>query len=818
MYLPIASTLFLTSLLAASARAGGPVAQGRVAGPVPVYSETKLPFVGPPKSAPANVEVRVAPAGAPAPVAKSERADVPARLVPPPRTHVLHDVDVAGKLWTRGSTYKASFGAEGATYVPCFGSQAPRNFPLQLEIQSVSVGGELLTFERGVQPLRSADQIVYDRGTLREVYDTSLQSLEQSFVFESLPARGEIVVRVRATSELARAQSANRLSFANQHGSIEVSDAVAFDAAGRRTELPMRLVGDAIEISVPADVVANATLPLVVDPVFWSGTVHAGALETFNPDVAFDSSTTNTIYVMEEIYSATDHDILFEVRDSSGGYVSVDYVDYTTTFWARPQVASQNGFDQFYVAAVAGDAPNREIGGRMVSATGAMGAVAFLSTDAFGDQEWCDVGGDYYDGSPSFVCVVWQRDFAANDTDILVRLVEPSGAPIGDINYLSNSGGTLDRHPSVSRGTGSGWNVFQGWNIAFDHQVGDSDRDIWGAQLQWNGPIVNAPFPIETSSFDDAYPSASTCMRQFEGNDPYMVAYQRYYNALDHDIVADVLTSNVKLASANLTIVEQDFVLHDQIAASVDTDGGMFHVAYMESYGQQDSSDFDIYVSQFALTNGLIVASEPHQNMAFSATTENWPQLATQYSAGGSGTCSITTWQDQNGPTYIEGANYCGRIGGAVTTFCFGDGSAGACPCFPGTAGRGCPNSFDFGGAELAATGNASVFQDSLTLIGSHMPTTTTCLYYQGTTGAGGTLFGDGLRCAAGTVIRLGTKANVGGTSQYPSGSDAPVSVRGNVPPSGATRTYQCWYRNLAVFCTSATFNLTNGVRVQWTP
>jgi hypothetical protein len=44
------------------------------------------------------------------------------------------------------------------------------------------------------------------------------------------------------------------------------------------------------------------------------------------------------------------------------------------------------------------------------------------------------------------------------------------------------------------------------------------------------------------------------------------------------------------------------------------------------------------------------------------------------------------------------------------------------------------------------------------------------------------------------------------------------VSVAGGVPPAGGTREYQVWYRNAPGFCTSATYNLTNAVTVQWTP
>jgi hypothetical protein len=78
-------------------------------------------------------------------------------------------------------------------------------------------------------------------------------------------------------------------------------------------------------------------------------------------------------------------------------------------------------------------------------------------------------------------------------------------------------------------------------------------------------------------------------------------------------------------------------------------------------------------------------------------------------------------------------------------------------------------------------------------------------------------VFGDGLRCAGGTIRRLGTKTNSAGGSQYPAAGDLPVSVRGAVGAPG-TRTYQVWYRNAVGYCTAATYNLTNGLEITWTP
>jgi hypothetical protein len=155
----------------------------------------------------------------------------------------------------------------------------------------------------------------------------------------------------------------------------------------------------------------------------------------------------------------------------------------------------------------------------------------------------------------------------------------------------------------------------------------------------------------------------------------------------------------------------------------------------------------------------------------------------------------------------------------AFTIYCFGDGTGTACPCGnAGAAGNGCASSVNAAGGHLAGTGVASIANDTLSLNGTGMPNSS-ALYFQGTTqnaGGAGVAFGDGLRCAAGSVIRLGTKINANGASSYPSGSQ-PISVKG-ANAAGNTRTYQCWYRNAAAFCNPETFNLTNGGQTTWTP
>ncbi|MBK7875308.1 MAG: PQQ-dependent sugar dehydrogenase [Planctomycetes bacterium] len=153
--------------------------------------------------------------------------------------------------------------------------------------------------------------------------------------------------------------------------------------------------------------------------------------------------------------------------------------------------------------------------------------------------------------------------------------------------------------------------------------------------------------------------------------------------------------------------------------------------------------------------------------------------------------------------------------------FCNGDGASTACPCGgTGITGNGCPNSVHAEGGHLGAIGLAQVTNDSLVLDANHLPSST-ALFFQGTdmeNGGAGSVLGDGLLCVGGSLIRLRTKPIAANSVSFPEPGDPSVSVRGLVPAAGATMNYQVWYRNSASYCTPATFNTTNAVRVLWVP
>lgn len=159
------------------------------------------------------------------------------------------------------------------------------------------------------------------------------------------------------------------------------------------------------------------------------------------------------------------------------------------------------------------------------------------------------------------------------------------------------------------------------------------------------------------------------------------------------------------------------------------------------------------------------------------------------------------------------------------TPFCFGDHSlATPCPCGNfGQAGRGCDNSAHTGGAILTAEGITN--PDTVVLSASGELPSAFSIFLQGTASLSqGATFGDGVRCAGGSLKRIAVKSARNGTVAYPEGNEQGIRARsaalGDVIPAGGTRYYQSYYRDPSPsFCpapTGNTWNVSNALAIQW--
>ena len=154
----------------------------------------------------------------------------------------------------------------------------------------------------------------------------------------------------------------------------------------------------------------------------------------------------------------------------------------------------------------------------------------------------------------------------------------------------------------------------------------------------------------------------------------------------------------------------------------------------------------------------------------------------------------------------------------AGQAFCFGDGTGAACPCGnTGQPGNGCANGAFAQGANLSATGAASIGGDSLILRAVNSPSANVGMFFQGDSSVAGGLgaaFGDGLQCAGGNIRRLDI---VVASTQGAANSMSSISVSGAALP-GQALNYQWWYRDPGASPCGNGFNLSNGLQIVWMP
>jgi len=133
---------------------------------------------------------------------------------------IVHFTTQDETLWARGENFKVSFDAHGASYIPVLGRLQPHNVPHALSPDLVTVGGEALDFERAATATRDGDRVVMNRGAFTEAYDLTPESLEQTFVFSTLPGAGDLVVHIPIASEFDARETGDGLEFRGEHGRV----------------------------------------------------------------------------------------------------------------------------------------------------------------------------------------------------------------------------------------------------------------------------------------------------------------------------------------------------------------------------------------------------------------------------------------------------------------------------------------------------------------------------------------------------------------------------------------------------------------------
>lgn len=713
------------------------------------------------------------------------------------RTHHQLDQGPDGTLWAYGGTYKASFGPSGASYVPFLGSSAPRNFPVTFRMRDVSVAGEPLAVDLAATPRFDGATAVYDRGAVQERYDTRIGAVEQLFVFDSLPASGDVVVRLEVVSELAQLAAADGLAWGNALGGVTYSSAVAIDAHGRRAAAPTTLEAGVIELRVPAAFVASAVLPLTIDPVLATYVVASDPNDDeFDPDLAYDFTHGRFFIIYEEIFSANDHDIWGEMFTSFGVPLPSTgvFVDFTTNDWRQPKCANNRIDGQFLVAATNFTASPSQVWGRQREAdTTSQSAQFQISVGSSGPCRSPDVGGDPSSSSPSHYCVVWEREFSPGvDHDVHARIVTTSATLLGNGPILiDNSGSSLDSVPTISKSCGIEPSSTQNWTVAWNRRFSSTDWDIRGAQVRWDGALTTASFSIDFAGRNDLAPKPSSPLDQVNHARTYLVVYQGLDGA-DWDIFGAALEGNTVLVRENLSHKWVSGSAQNEFTPVVDSNGHHFAVAYHRNFGTS-ATDYDVYIAGVYLTQGSLFVSEGPLNLAFSGTFEGNTELCARYSAGLVSDFFGVAWVDYS-PT--NGGDIEGGLYELPDDFGQSIGST-YCPALPNSSGTF---------ARMRADGAGLVVLTDVRLTAWQLPLNSTLFFATSMTqgfvaNPGGSAGNLCLGGAIGRFVGPGQVLNSGAQGQaslqldlsnHPTPTGSVSVVQGN------TWNYQAWFRDTA--------------------
>jgi hypothetical protein len=417
----------------------------------------------------------------------------------------MHEVD--GELWAVGASYKARFDAAGVMIVPDLGAEAPRSLPLWLG--PASARREVTTSQEVTQPSAPCQRgmtAVFERGPhFEERYEARVEGLEQTFLLRELPAGGgDLVVRFDYTTELTPRVAGAGLSFDDERGrGLTFGAVTGIDADGRSVAGRVELAGDAIELVLPAEFVATARLPLLVDPLIGGKSDVYTATAASNSDASYDVTTDSYLVVFQRDWSSTDHDVYGQRVTPSGALLGsvVLFEVSVPNVGENPAVGNCNGSNRWFVAWRDTLTPgsNANIVGRACDA--ASGSIStqltLASTAAYEDSP--DVGGEAVLGFQN-VLVVWTRD-GVQAARVAVPL---TGNPtltssftlstgINDFNCrISNSGG----QPGIYAV------VFERFSTSPVLQ-----RDIYGVFPSYTGTVVTPLQPlVATPSSDEQWP------------------------------------------------------------------------------------------------------------------------------------------------------------------------------------------------------------------------------------------------------------------------------------------------------------------------
>ncbi len=553
---------------------------------------------------------------------------------------VCTDTDAEGNLWARGDAWKAAFESAGASFIPFFGSDAPRNFPVKFRLAAARRGGHDIALDAGARPERDGLRVEYRRGAVVEFYDLRPEGVEQSFRIDANSGSGDLALEVALHTELAMEISQDGLLLENEHGQVRMTRSFAFDAAGNALPVQEFLENGRITYVIAAADLESAAFPVTIDPfissITWTSFAPGLSHPVTRTDIAFDAGSGKCAAIFEHVFSQVDHDVRIELYSGSTMTFAA-YIDQSAAHWTAASIAANRYYGQFMVVAEAGPAGSRSIRGRTVqSSSHTMSAQFDVSGGELGEQIRPRIGGSGLSiAGAEHYAIAWERIYSATDHDILFkRWSAVTGGTGLSTQVIDSSGGTLDVNPAISK-SNNWYNGQMSWIVVWERNMA-SDHDILGSRV---GDFAYENYPINTASADTRRPAVSSITDPLNGVSRHLVAFEG-----PNSDIGVALMSGSQVLQTTFDLRGMEGVANENRSLpAVDTDGCRFGLTYRgQTPGQPFSAD--VYATTLHVAAGSLGVTEAHVDLPGGLALAAEPAVTSFRSGGGSGVRYAIAW------------------------------------------------------------------------------------------------------------------------------------------------------------------------------
>jgi hypothetical protein len=510
-------------------------------------------------------------------------------------------------LYGGGADYKATFDAQGFTYVPALGRAVEHEQSLRFALRSAGrEQGPGLTLAVGAAVQTDTLIASYDRGALVERYELGPAGVAQSFVIHSAPAGdGDLVVRGALTSTLPLlSSSAERMRFgAPATGGVSIGAVTGIDARGRSVQGSLAFADGELELRLPDAFVDQAAYPLVVDPLF--GTefgVATGGNDDSNSDVANEASNNTYIVTWQREFSATSSEIRAQRVQTNGSLLGSTIFVSAGGYNSNPSIAGNTLTNGMLIAwQTAGNVfgPHNVVCRNVDSNTGLMSTATLALASDPGNEIEPAVGGEAIKLialDKQEVIVVWAAD-GSGIKGAQVRIPAAAGDPsvVSTFTVATNTPTEYNVRPVITKhGADEGVHLVV-WERRPDALIGPAN--LHAQMVNRYGVLLGPPAIVANDAVDER----DAAVDSMPDGAAFVIAYEREESdGLGHDIYARSLipSNGVLLQGAGPAIIEADLG-DEETDPAVACPGAKAWIAYCDQSAAGTSLTTNIVVEAF---------------------------------------------------------------------------------------------------------------------------------------------------------------------------------------------------------------------------